>query len=140
MDGIFDEIMDPVGVQRRDAITRDRRDVVMRVEFDGLDLRDSERRFIQTILNQSPPSLSMVLSLDSELTEALRNKALVERCSLDLDDFAVRMRKLSPAQKLAIIEAFERGQLLTRQRGQTNSRAGDGLDGVPLPRFRAAIH
>lgn len=117
MGGIFDEITDPVGVQRQDAIARERRDVVMRVEFDGPDLRDSERRFILTILNATPPSLSMVLSLDSELTEALRNEELVERCSLDPDAFAARMRNLSPAQKLAIIEVFERGQLLTRRRG-----------------------
>ncbi len=117
MGGIFDEITDPVGVQRRDAVARDRRDIVMRVEFDALDLRDSERLFIQSVLNATPPSLSMVLSLHSELTEALRNEALVKRCGLDPDDFADRVRALRPAQKLAIIEVFERGRLLTRQRG-----------------------
>ena len=105
------------------ADTLDRYEIVMRHELQAIGLTDGERGLIAAALTATPPATSMMLSLDTEIEEAMRARrgALVRKWCVDPVSFARKLRALSPAQKCAIIEAFERGWLGTRAPSQLPS-------------------
>jgi hypothetical protein len=112
-----DRLLDEHGIfQRKDAERLDRYQVVMKHEFDRLDLTDDERGLIADVLATTRLSVSVILTLDDEVLETMRSKQLAERWAVVPSRLTDKLRRLSPAQKCAIVEAFERGVLLTRKR------------------------
>ncbi len=105
----------------------DRYELVVRHEYDGLTLTDGERGLIAEVLATTPLGMSTLLSLDSEIIEAMRSRELVQRWNVSPQNLAKKLRDLSPAQKLAVVEAFERGYLQDPERmvkvfGRTESK------------------
>lgn len=102
-----------------DHARAERYQVVMKHEFDRLTLSDGERGLIEDVLASSPPTLSVILSLDSEVAEAMRpgSGSLARKWRVDASALAAKLSALTTAQKCAVVEAFERGRLRTRGRG-----------------------
>jgi hypothetical protein len=112
-----DRLLDEHGIfQRKDAERLDRYDVVMKHEFDRLDLTDDERGLISDVLATTRLSVSVILTLDDEVLDAMRSKRLAERWAVVPSSLAEKLRAMTTAQKCAIVEAFERGVLMTRKR------------------------
>lgn len=107
-----------------DAERLDRYQLVMRHEFDGLTrptlrtldvfLSDLERGLIADVLAATPSTTSVILSLDSEVVEAMRSGSLPKKWHVDPMELASKLRAMTTGQKCAVIEAFERGRLRTR--------------------------
>ncbi len=100
-----------------DAERLDRYQVVMRQEFGTLSLNDAERALIAHVLISTPVSISLILSLDSEVIEAMRlyDDAELRRRGVYGPGLVDKLRAMSAAQKCAVVEAFERGTLTRRR-------------------------
>jgi hypothetical protein len=115
LDHLFDDL-DDAAHEKRKLDGLDRYHTIMRHEFDRFFLTEGERGLIHDVLKGTPASIGMILSLDAEIIEAMRSRSgqLVKKWRVDRSRFATKLESLSPSQKCAIVESFERGNLLTR--------------------------
>jgi hypothetical protein len=61
-----------------------------------------------------PESISGILTIDDELIEAMKRWKYADRYGGPAEPTEQLLRSLTPAQKFALVEEFERGWLLKR--------------------------